>query len=107
MMPIRAPRAGFEIFRQEFEAAYKYGGLWVPVMHPFATGRLSRWDVMSEFLEEVLDRGDVWFAPMEDIAAHVNQVIESGTFTPRRVTLPMYNEPVTWSRSTNNEGNQL
>ena len=96
MMPIRAPRAGCEIFKQEFEAAYNYGGLWVPVMHPFATGRLSRWDVMAEFLESVLERGDVWFAPMEEIAEHIKQVTDAGTFVPRSVTMPPYDAPVVW-----------
>jgi hypothetical protein len=30
MMPIRAPEQGFAIFAQEFEAAYRHGGLWIP-----------------------------------------------------------------------------
>ena len=94
MMPIRAPRTGWEPFTQEFEAAYRYGGLWVPVVHPFATGRLARWDVVAGFLEEVLNRGDVWFAPMEEIAAHVENVTLDGTYTPRRVTMPQYSEAV-------------
>ena len=94
MMPIRAPKEGFETFRQEFEAAYRHGGLWIPVMHPFATGRLARWDVVSGFLEEVLDRGDVWFAPMEEIAAHVLKVTADGTYTPRRDNLPYYDAPI-------------
>jgi len=67
----------------------------VPVVHPFATGRLSRWHVVAEFLEKVLERGNVWFAPMEDIAAHVNQVISSGAYTPRTVSMPQYDGPVT------------
>lgn len=94
MMPIRAPRTGFEIFRQEFEVAYRYGGLWVPVVHPFATGRLSRWHVVNEFLEEVLARGDVWFAPMEEIAAHVKTVADAGEYDPRVVRVPQYDGPV-------------
>lgn len=94
MMPVRAPSAGLQIFTEEFEAAYRYGGLWVPVLHPFATGRLSRWAIMAEFLESVLDRGDVWFAPMEEIAAHVNSVIASGAYTPRTVATPPYSGPV-------------
>ena len=92
MMPIRAPRAGWEIFAQEFGAAYRHGGLWVPVMHPFATGRLSRWEVVTEFLEGVLSKGDVWFAPMEDIAAHVRKVTASGDYEPRRVSMPQYSQ---------------
>ena len=94
MMPIRAPRAGWEAFVQEFEAAYSHGGLWVPVLHPFATGRLSRWVVVTEFLEQVLSYGDVWFASMENIAAHVESVVASGEFTPRRVAMPQYSEPI-------------
>jgi len=94
MMPVRAPRTGFEIFKQEFDVAYKYGGLWVPVVHPFATGRLSRWHVVAEFLEEILARGDVWFAPMEQIAAHVKSVTDAGNYQPRVVRVPQYDGPV-------------
>lgn len=93
-MPIRAPEAGWRPFVEEFEAAYRHGGLWVPVLHPFATGRLSRWEVVANFLEQVLARGDVWFAPMEEIAAHVRKVSDGTTYTPRRVTMPQYSAPV-------------
>jgi len=94
MMPIRSPEQGFAIFAQEFEAAYRNGGLWIPVVHPFATGRLARWEVVHRFLEGVLDRGDVWFAPMEEIAAHVLKVTADGAWTPRVDRLPYYAEPV-------------
>ncbi|MGB7244014.1 MAG: polysaccharide deacetylase [Sulfitobacter sp.] len=94
MMPIRAASDGWRAFIEEFNAAYAYGGLWVPVVHPFATGRLSRWIVVREFLEQVLSRGDVWFAPMEEIAAHVNKVVENGSWTPRIDTVPFYDAPV-------------
>lgn len=93
-MPIRAPREGFETFRQEFEAAYRHGGLWVPVMHPFASGRLARWEVISGFLREILDRGDVWLAPMEEIARHVQTVTDAGGHVPRRDRIPYYSGPV-------------
>ena len=99
MMPIRSPRSGFDVFRQEFEAAYTFGGLWVPVVHPFATGRLSRWMVVHEFLEQVLDRGDVWFARMEEIAAHVANLVSTGEYNPRIDRLPYYDGPVRPSRS--------
>ncbi len=104
MMPVRAPRQGFEIYKQEFEAAYAYGGLWLPVVHPFATGRLARWHVFAEFLEKIVAQGDVWFAPLEEIAAHVRAVIDQGRYTPRVELIPQYEEPVgrvlprSWSR---------
>ena len=94
MMPVRAARTGFDLFRQEFEVAYLYGGLWIPVIHPFASGRLSRWHVFAEFLREILDRGDVWFAPMEEIADHVRSVEASGDYQPRVVRVPQYDGPV-------------
>ncbi len=94
MMPVRAPRQGFEIYRQEFEAAYAYGGLWMPVVHPFATGRLARWHVFAEFLAELVAQGDVWFAPLEEIAAHVKGLIEQGKYAPRIETIPQYEEPI-------------
>lgn len=95
MMPIRAPEQGLATFAQEFEASYAYGGLWVPVVHPFATGRLARWHVWHQFLAGLVARGDVWFARMEDIAAHVLKVAASGEWSPRVDQLPYFTAPVT------------
>ena len=53
-----------------------------------------RWHVVNEFLEEVLARGDVWFAPMEEIAAHVKTVADAGEYDPRVVRVPQYDGPV-------------
>jgi hypothetical protein len=36
----------------------------------FLTGRLARWAALERWLDGVLDRGDVWIAPMEAIARH-------------------------------------
>ncbi len=94
MMPIRSPKNGWQIFVEEFETAYRYNGLWVPVIHPFATGRLSRWHEVAKFIETALNRGDVWFAPMEQIARHVQQVTDAGTYTPRVVQMPQYKQAV-------------
>ncbi|GHU04532.1 polysaccharide deacetylase [Alphaproteobacteria bacterium] len=94
MMPIRSPSHGFEVYQQEFDAARRYGGLWIPVIHPFATGRLSRWSLFSEFLERQLDKGGVWFAPMREIAAHVAGLIKDGAYKPRVELLPQYSGPV-------------
>jgi len=94
MMPIRAPSDGWRAFTEEFEAAYTYGGLWVPVVHPFATGRLARWHEVRNFLTSVLTRGDVWFAPMEEIAAHVNSLVADGIWAPRIDNVPFYDTPV-------------
>jgi hypothetical protein len=34
-------------------------------------------------IEKMLATGDVWFAPMRDIAAHVRACAASGTWKPR------------------------
>lgn len=70
LMPVRGPREGIAPFFEEFEAMYEAGGFWMPVLHPFLTGRLARWREMEKRIEAILERGDVWFAPLEQIARH-------------------------------------
>jgi peptidoglycan/xylan/chitin deacetylase (PgdA/CDA1 family) len=94
MMPIKAASRGIEVFREEFDAMYEYGGLWIGVWHPFATGRLVRWRKVVEFIEYMKSKGDVWFARMEDIAGHVIQCIADGTYQPRVDQLPYYRSKV-------------
>lgn len=91
---IMAPAMGFEPYIQEFNTIKKYGGLWVAVVHPFATGRLARWEVVANFLEKAVASGEVWFASMEDIAAHIQSVTASGAYKLRRVDMPAYKAPV-------------
>ncbi|MGF1551456.1 MAG: polysaccharide deacetylase [Paracoccaceae bacterium] len=71
LMPVRAPSEGLRAFFEEFEAAKETGGFWMPVWHPFLTGRLARWRQVERWLEGVLAAGDVWFAPLEEIARHI------------------------------------
>jgi peptidoglycan/xylan/chitin deacetylase (PgdA/CDA1 family) len=90
MMPIKAASRGIEVFREEFDAMYEYGGLWIGVWHPFATGRLARWRQVVELIDYMQSKGDVWFARMEDIARHVRQCIDDGRYSPRFDKLPYY-----------------
>jgi len=41
------------------------------------------------------DKGDVWFAKMEDIAHYVRQCIDDGSYSPRADKLPYYTSKVT------------
>lgn len=94
MMPVRAPSAGLAAFWEEFEAAYEAGGFFMPVLHPFLTGRPARWRRVEAWLEETLGSGDVWFARLDEIAGHLDQLVESGDYAPRREDLPYYTGPV-------------
>ena len=94
VMPIRGPREAIQGFRSEFDCAWEYGGLWISVWHPFASGRLSRWAEAEKLIEYMLEKGDVWFATLEDIAAHVTKCIDDKSFEPRIDRLPFYDEPI-------------
>lgn len=93
-MPLQSPTRGMSVFRDEFDAMYRHGGLWVTVWHPFATGRLARWEKVILLIEYMMEKGDVWFARMEDIATHVNKCIDDGSYVPRIDHLPYYTGPV-------------
>jgi hypothetical protein len=38
--------------------------------------------------------GEVWFAPLEEIARHVNACRKKGSYKPRVDKLPYYDKPV-------------
>ena len=82
-MPILSPQRAWETWWDEFEAMWDSGGLWVPVWHPFLSGRLARWRYTHAMIGRMLERGGVWFAPMRDIAAHVRRCMNDGTWAPR------------------------
>ena len=93
MMPVRGPSAGLQGFWEEFDAQYEAGGFFMLIVHPFLTGRLARWRLVEQWLEKTLETKDVWFAPLEEITAHVQSLREAGTYTPRVENLPYYTEP--------------
>ena len=70
MLPIASPQRAMEVFRAEFDAARKYGGIWIAVWHPFVSGRMSRADAIARLIEHMQEKGGVWFAPLEEIAEH-------------------------------------
>jgi peptidoglycan/xylan/chitin deacetylase (PgdA/CDA1 family) len=90
MMPIKSPDEAMNVFMSEFEAMWKYRGLWVTVWHPFVSGRLARCDRVAKMIEYILDKGEVWFATLEEIALHVQKCIDDGTYEPRVDDLPYY-----------------
>ena len=69
------------------------GGLWIGVWHPFVSGRLSRWLRVEKMIEYMLNTGDVWFARLEDIAAHVQKLRKEGSYQARVDKLPYYDKP--------------
>ncbi|MEH6578205.1 MAG: polysaccharide deacetylase [Amphritea sp.] len=93
-MPIRSPQEAISVFRSEFEAMHENGGLLIGVWHPFVTGRLARWRETVKFIEEMRNKGDVWFASMEEIALHIQKVRASNDFMPKIHEMPYYDGPI-------------
>ncbi len=92
MMPVKSPSDGLQAFWEEFDAQYEAGGFWMGIWHPFLTGRLARWAMVEKWIEETLRTKKVWFAPLEDIIAHVKKLSETGQYSPRVEQLPYYSK---------------
>ena len=94
MMPIKSPDEAMNVYMSEFEAMWDHGGLLVAVWHPFVSGRLARCARVAKMIEEMLNKGGVWFATLEEIALHVRKCIDDGTYKPRIDNLPYYDGPI-------------
>jgi peptidoglycan-N-acetylglucosamine deacetylase len=90
--PTRSPERGYEVFEAELDAALAYGGLWIAVWHPFVSGRPARLRRLEGLIERARERG-AWFAPLEEIAAHVDELRCSGRWSPRVERLPYDEAP--------------
>ncbi|WP_198670626.1 polysaccharide deacetylase [Oceanicella sp. SM1341] len=94
MMQVAAPDTAMAAVRAEFDAAWRHGGLMVSVWHPFLSGRLARAEAIAGLIEHMQARGDVWFATLEEIAAHCRGLIDAGSWAPRRDTVPFCDAPL-------------
>lgn len=94
MISMKSPATAIELYRAEFDAMWEYGGLWIGVWHPFLSGRLARWVEIVRLIEYMHEKGGVWFATLEDIAAHVRGVVADGSWQPRTDRLPYYDKPI-------------
>ena len=94
MMPIASPARAMEVYRAEFDSAWRHGGLWISVWHPFVSGRLARLDAIVELINYMRVKGGVWFATCAEIAQHAQGLIDRGAWTPREEHLPLYHSPI-------------
>ncbi len=94
LMPVRPPSDALRGFWEEFDAQYEFGGFFMLIVHPFLTGRLARWRLVDQWLEQTLKTKDVWFAPLEEIAAHVQSLTDKGEYSPQTDRIPYYPGPV-------------
>lgn len=62
LRPYTAPADILDIFRREFDAAYREGGICQITMHPHVIGYRSRIFILEELIGHARAHRDVWFA---------------------------------------------
>jgi len=68
---IESPAKAREMWSLEFAAMSAEGGCFVLTAHPFLSGRPSRAAALGELMAEATGAGNVWIAPLAEVAAHV------------------------------------
>ena len=61
----------YSIWKDEFDAAYEEGTMFLLTMHPQVIGHRYRMQMLGELITYIKSRGDVWFATHEQIARYV------------------------------------
>jgi peptidoglycan/xylan/chitin deacetylase (PgdA/CDA1 family) len=70
LRPYTSPATVFEIFKHEFDAAYREGGIFQLTMHPHVIGYRSRIWILDELVDHMRGHAGVWFATHADIARY-------------------------------------
>ncbi len=71
LRPYTPPTDVFDIFRREFDAAYREGGLFQLTMHPHISGYRSRIWILDELIRYMRSHSGVWFATHADVVRYV------------------------------------
>ena len=70
LRPYTPPTDVFDIFKREFDGAYREGGLFQLTMHPHISGYRSRVWILEELIRYMRAHTDVWFATHAEIVAY-------------------------------------
>ncbi len=68
LRPYTSPNSVLEIFKSEFDGAFKEGGLFLLTLHPHISGHRSRIVILEELIDYIQSFPDVWFATHAEIA---------------------------------------
>ena len=73
LRPYTPPAGVFDIFKREFDAAYREGGVFQLTMHPHVIGYRSRTWILQELISYIKGHQQVWFATHADIARYARE----------------------------------
>jgi len=68
--PYTPPSGVIDIFKKEFDGAYREGGVFQLTMHPHITGHRSRIWILDELIRYMRSHGGVWFGTHADVVRH-------------------------------------
>lgn len=68
--PYTPPSSVLDIFRKEFDGAYREGGVFQLTMHPHIIGHRSRIWILDELIRYIRSHGGVWFGTHADVVRH-------------------------------------
>ena len=71
MAQLHGPDEVFGIWRDEMDGIVGEGGVFTLTCHPSVIGRHHRMNILDRLVDHAEARGDVWIAPLEEIAGHV------------------------------------
>ncbi|MFN2645899.1 MAG: polysaccharide deacetylase [Burkholderiales bacterium] len=70
LRPYTPPADVFDIFKREFDAAYRERGIFQLTMHPHVIGYRSRIWILEELIRYIRGHEGVWFATHAEIVRH-------------------------------------
>lgn len=70
LRPYSPPSAVLEIFKAEFDGAYREGGTFLLTMHPHIIGHRSRIALLDELIRYIRRLEGVWFVTHEELARY-------------------------------------
>ena len=73
MAQFHDPDSVFHIWQREMDGVIDNGGVFTLTCHPSVIARHHRMDILKRLVDHARNRGDVWFAALEDIARHVDK----------------------------------
>jgi len=71
------PRDVLQVWKDEFDVAYREGGMFLLTMHPHVIGHRSRIVVLEALIDYIRARPGVWFGTHRAAAEHVRPLLQA------------------------------
>jgi peptidoglycan-N-acetylglucosamine deacetylase len=68
-----SPRLLYELYKDEFDGAYREGTMFVLTLHPYLSGHRAPMQHLDQFVAYMKSKPGVWFATAEAIARYVKE----------------------------------